>query len=158
MKVLVAYATVYGSTKEVAEKIGEVLKSKGMEVDVSSVSDISDISSYDAAVIGAPVMKFRFLPPARKFVKSNKETLSKIPVAYFSLGLAMMEDTQDHRDTMMRKLKVVTKRVRPVDVGLFGGKYKKPEKGFKMPLPEGDWRDWDKIEAWAKGLAGKLRK
>ncbi|MBN2379940.1 flavodoxin domain-containing protein [candidate division WOR-3 bacterium] len=158
MKVLIGYATVYGSTKEVAEKVGEVLESKGMEVDVVSVTDASDVSTYDAAVIGAPVMKFSFLRPARKFVKNNKDALSKIPVAYFSLGFAMMEDTQDRRETMMRKLKVVTRRVEPVDVGLFGGRYIKPEKGFALPFPEGDWRDWDKITAWAEGLAGKLMK
>ncbi|MBD3284907.1 flavodoxin [candidate division WOR-3 bacterium] len=157
MKVLVGYATVYGSTKEVAEKVGEVLKSKGMEVDVKSVTEISDVSAYDAAVIGAPVMKFSFLPPAKKFVKSNRDALSKIPVAYFSIGFKMINDTQEGRDWMMKKLKVVTKVVEPVDVGLFGGKYIKPEKGLKMPFPEGDWRDWDKITAWAEGLATKLK-
>jgi menaquinone-dependent protoporphyrinogen oxidase len=157
MKVLIAYATVYGSTKEVAEKVGEVLKSKEMEVDVKSVTDISDVSGYDAAVIGAPVMKFSFLPPARKFVKKNKDALSKIPVAYFSIGFKMIDDTPEGRDWMMKKLKVVTKVVEPVDVGLFGGRYQKPEKGLKMPFPEGDWRDWDKITAWAEGLVDKFK-
>jgi len=157
MKVLVAYATAYGSTREIAEKVGEVLKTKGMKVDVSDVKDVSDVSSYEAAVIGAPVMKFNFLPAAKKFVKSNKEALAKIPVAYFSLGFKMMEDTQERREWMMNKLKVVTKVVEPVDVGLFGGKYKKPEKGFAFPFPEGDWRDWAKITAWAEGLADKLK-
>jgi menaquinone-dependent protoporphyrinogen oxidase len=157
MKVLVTYATVHGSTKEIAEKVGDVLKSKGMEVDVKSVTDISDVSAYEAAVIGAPVMKFSFLPPARKFVKKNKDYLSKIHVAYFSLGFKMIDDTPEGRDWMMKKLKVVTKVVEPVDVGLFGGRYQKPEKGLKMPFPEGDWRDWDKITAWAAGLATKLK-
>lgn len=146
MKVLIAYATEYGSTREVAEKVGDTLKSKGLEVDVSSVSEVSDISSYNAAVIGAPVMRFRFLPPARKFVKSNKEALSKIPVAYFSLGLTMKEDTPKRRERMMKKLKVVTRQVAPVDVGLFGGKYQGR-----------DYRDWDKINAWAEGLVDKLK-
>jgi menaquinone-dependent protoporphyrinogen oxidase len=158
MKILVAYATAYGSTREIAEKVGEVLESKGLEVDVSSVSDVSDLSPYNAAVIGAPVMKFSFLPPAKRFVKSNKDALLKIPVAYFSLGFRMMEDTPEHREWMMRKLKVVTKLVPPVDIGLFGGKYKKPEKGFAFPFPEGDWRDWHKITVWAEGLVEKLKK
>ncbi len=157
MKVLVAYATVYGSTREIAEKVGEVLTSKGLEVDVSNVSDVSDLPCYNACVLGAPVMKFSFLPPAKKFVKSNKEALNKIPVAYFSLGLRMMEDTSEHREWMMRKLRVVTKLVAPVDIGLFGGKYKKPEKGFAFPFPEGDWRDWQKITAWAEGLVDKFK-
>lgn len=158
MKILVAYATAFGSTREIAEKVGEVLKSKDFEVDVSDVSSVSDLSSYNACVIGAPVMKFRFLPPAKKFVKANKDALLKIPIAYFTLGFKMIEDTQEHRDWMMRKLKVVTKHVTPVDIGLFGGKYKRPEKGFALPFPEGDWRDWQKITAWAEGLIDKLKK
>lgn len=146
MKVLIAYTTRRDSTREVAEKIGEILKSKGMEVNVSNVAEVSDISSYNAAVIGAPVMRFRFLPPAKKFVKSNKEALSKIPVAYFSLGITMKEDTPKRRERMMKKLKVVTRQVEPVDVGLFGGKYQGR-----------DYRDWDKITAWAEGLAEKIK-
>jgi menaquinone-dependent protoporphyrinogen oxidase len=145
MKVLVAYATEYGSTREVARKVAEVLKSKGMEVDVSDVSDVSDVTSYSAAVVGAPVMRFSFLPPAKKFVKSNKEALSKIPVAYFSLGMTMKEDTPQRRKRMMRKLKAVTKHVAAVDVGLFGGRYHGD-----------DYRDWEKIASWAEGLAEKL--
>lgn len=146
MKVLIAYTTRRGSTREVAEKIGEILKSKGMEVNVFNVAEVSDISSYNAAVIGAPVMRFRFLPPAKKFVKSNKEALSKIPVAYFSLGITMKEDTPKRRERMARKLKVVTRQVAPVDVGLFGGRYQGR-----------DYRDWDKITAWAEGLAEKIK-
>ena len=33
-RVLVAYASKYGATKEIAEKIGQVLKEEGIEVDV----------------------------------------------------------------------------------------------------------------------------
>lgn len=157
MKILVAYATAYGSTREIAEKIGEVLKSKGMQVTVSDIKEKPGPEGFDAAVIGAPVMKFRFLPAAVKFVKANKEDLKKIPVAYFSLGFRMMEDTPEHRDWMIQKLKVVTRHVAPVDIGLFGGKYVKPDKGFAFPFPEGDWRDWEKIQAWAVGLTDKLK-
>lgn len=157
MKILIAYATVYGSTREVAEKVGQVLKSKGHDVDVASVAEVTDLSSYHAAVIGAPVMKFSFLPPAKKFVKRNAEILKTIPVAYFSLGFKMIDYTPEGRDWMMRKLKAVTSHVPAVDIGLFGGKYVKPEKGLKMPFPEGDWRDWEKIEAWAEGLSHKLK-
>jgi menaquinone-dependent protoporphyrinogen oxidase len=146
MKVLVAYATEYGSTREVAQKVGEVLESKGMDVDVSDVSDVRDVSSYDAAVVGAPVIGFRFLPPAKDFVVANKDALSQIPVAFFTLGMFMKKDTPRRRKWFIRRLKVVTKHVEPRDIGLFGGKTEKE-----------DYRDWDKITAWAEGLFDKLK-
>ncbi|MEA3312608.1 MAG: flavodoxin domain-containing protein [candidate division WOR-3 bacterium] len=55
MKVLVAYATKHGSTREVAEKIGEVMKSKGAEVKVANITDKPDPAGYDAVVIGGAV-------------------------------------------------------------------------------------------------------
>ena len=146
MKVLVAYATELGSTAEVAERVAGILKSKGMQVELSQVSAVSDISSYEACVIGAPVMRFSFLPVARKFVETNREALGKIPVAFFTLGIIMKEDTPKSRKTMTGKLKVVTKHVIPIDIGLFGGRYR-----------GNDYRDWSKITTWAEGLAEKLK-
>ena len=51
--VLVAYASKYGATKEIAEKIGEVLQDAGCSVDVHSVSDVKDLSGYQAVVLGS---------------------------------------------------------------------------------------------------------
>jgi menaquinone-dependent protoporphyrinogen oxidase len=147
VKVLIAYATEYGSTREVAQKIGEVLKSKGMGVDVLDVSQVKDLSPYNAAVVGAPVIAFKFLAPAKEFVISNKDTLSKIPVAYFTLGMFMKKDTPGRRRWFKGRLKVVTRHVEPRDIGFFGGKTDKE-----------DCRDWEKITAWAEGLTEKLSK
>ncbi len=147
MKILVAYATESGSTAEVAERVAGILKSKGLQVELSQVSEVSDVSSYEACVIGAPVMRFSFLPVARKFVEKNKVFLGSIPVALFTLGIIMKEDTPESRKRMAAKLKVVTKHITPVDTGLFGGRYR-----------GNDYRDWVKITAWAEGLVDKLKK
>ena len=37
MKVLVAYASKHGATAEITEKIGQVLRESGLQVDVSPV-------------------------------------------------------------------------------------------------------------------------
>ncbi|MBA7710139.1 hypothetical protein ES703_119071 [subsurface metagenome] len=61
MKVLVTYASKYGSTAEVAEKVAEILRSKGLEVDLSRAKAVADISSYDAVILGSPFRAFRWL-------------------------------------------------------------------------------------------------
>ena len=86
MKVLVAYASKYGATKGIAERIGEGLKRRGLEVDVSECKDIRDESGYDAYVVGSAAYAFNWRKDARKFVTRNAEVLAAHPVWLFSSG------------------------------------------------------------------------
>jgi menaquinone-dependent protoporphyrinogen oxidase len=52
-QVLVAYATKYGATAEIAERIGEVLP-RGV-ADVLPADRVGDVSSYRAVVLGSAV-------------------------------------------------------------------------------------------------------
>ncbi len=57
MKALVVYATRTGSTRTIAELIGEGIRFGGADAEVKSVSDIkneSDLMGYDAYVFGSP--------------------------------------------------------------------------------------------------------
>ena len=54
-KVLVAYATKYSATAEIAEKIGQVLRQAGLRTDVLPADRVSDVSSYQAVVLGSAV-------------------------------------------------------------------------------------------------------
>ncbi|CAM5447607.1 hypothetical protein SAFG77S_00941 [Streptomyces afghaniensis] len=51
-KVLVAYGSTNGSTAEIADYVGEVLAEEGLAVDVRSASDVTDLASYGAVVLG----------------------------------------------------------------------------------------------------------
>jgi menaquinone-dependent protoporphyrinogen IX oxidase len=51
-QVLVAYATKYGATAEIAEKIGDVLRQAGLPTDVLPVDRVGDLSTYKAVVLG----------------------------------------------------------------------------------------------------------
>ena len=54
-KILVAYASKYGSTTEIANKIGEVLTQAGHQVDVLSADQVKGLSAYQAIVLGSAV-------------------------------------------------------------------------------------------------------
>lgn len=159
-KVLLTYASRYGSTEEVAERVAEVLKKQGLGVDLVRANEVKDISGYDAVVIGSPFRAFRWLREARSFVRRHQEALNKIPVAYFALGLSLMEDTERNRQDMLKWLEPLCGMVKPVDIGLFGGRWERKRVPWYMrlfPFPEGDFRKWDKIEAWAESLLDKLK-
>jgi menaquinone-dependent protoporphyrinogen oxidase len=61
MKVLVAYASKYGSTKGIADFIGEKLRQQGIRVDVQEVRSVKNAGDYDAFVIGSAVYMFHWL-------------------------------------------------------------------------------------------------
>jgi menaquinone-dependent protoporphyrinogen oxidase len=54
-RILVTYATKYGATKEIAERIGEVLRQIDLQVDILPVKGIDDVTPYRAVVLGCAI-------------------------------------------------------------------------------------------------------
>lgn len=165
-KVLVAYASFCGSTGGVAEAIGQVLCDHGSSVEVLLVKNVKELSRYDAAVIGSAVRSSSWWPEAIEFVKMNQKILSHMPVAYFLTCLALYKNTEASRRAARGYMEPVLKavpKVQPLDMGLFAGAldYDKmnliygmvmKSKMKKKGVPEGDFRDWNAIRSWSKGL------
>lgn len=163
-QVLVAYATRCGSTREVAEEIGRALAGAGLAVDVRPVGEVDDLSPYRAVVVGSPIRGGKWLPEAVGFVRGNQEAFSRIPVAYFAVGLSLREGTEEARREAMATLKPVRDLVAPVDVGLFAGALDPRKLPLVLRLlmrlikaPAGDFRDWAAIRAWATRIGDKLK-
>lgn len=170
LNVLVGFASYCGSTAEVAEKIAQILCQQGASASARPVDQIKDLSAYGAAVIGSAVHRSQWLPEAEEFVESFQKPLSQMPVAYFLTCLARCRDNDEGRRESRSYLDPVLEKVpavRPLDIGLFAGvldysklsfimrmvmKRKMKEKG----VAEGDYRDWQAIEAWAGNLTTKL--
>jgi menaquinone-dependent protoporphyrinogen oxidase len=150
-RISVAYATLSGSTAEVAEAIGETLGQEGAQVDVRPTKDVDDLSTYSAVVVGGPMI-MGWHKEAVKFVKKHQGALSQMPVAYFMTALNLTKTSQESVNevpiycdsrlpkapgnpdklsfkenyaTPSRYLGPVLKnapKVKPVSVGFFGGK------------------------------------
>ncbi len=163
--VLIGYKTYAGSTGEVAEFIASVLREEGISVEVHPLREVRDVRPYRAVVLGAPMRRFRWESDVVKFLKTHREALSRIPVAYFTVCLTMQEDTEDHRRLVESWMEPARAIVPPVSVGLFAGRmdYSKLSAIDRfiirnlMRIPEGDYRNWDAIRAWSQELAGVLK-
>ena len=165
-KILVAYASRARSTGEVAKTIGEVLRDGGATVDVRPAKGLTDLSPYQAAVVGSAIRIGKWLPEATKFVKAHQEALSQVPVAYFTVCLTMKEDTEENRTTVTAYLDPLREQVplvQPIRVGLFAGALDHSKLSFIARLiskavgsPEGDFRNWEAIRAWAGELVPLL--
>ena len=93
-KVLIVYGTTYGQTAKISEAIANELKKLGKETDVFDSETIPTWvtpESYDAAIIGASVISGGYQRPLRKWVKKNSLQLAKIPSAFFSTCLGILQ-------------------------------------------------------------------
>jgi menaquinone-dependent protoporphyrinogen oxidase len=159
-KVLVTYASKYGSTGGVADAIGKELCGKGLAADVALVKNAGNIGSYQGVVIGSAIYMGKWMSDAMDFVKKNREALSRVPVAYFLVCLTLREPTEKNRTEMISYMNPILQAVpeiKPVAVGTFAGAFYYDNLSwlFKKVMkskdaPEGDFRDWNAIRAWAR--------
>jgi menaquinone-dependent protoporphyrinogen oxidase len=154
----------------VAEAIGQVLCDKGAHVDIRLVKNVTDISSYQALIVGSAVRGSSWWPEAIEFVEENQKTLRQLPVAYFLTCLALYKDNQGSRKVAQSYMEPALKAapaVKPIDMGFFAGAldYSKLNFVYRMVMkskmkkngvPEGDFRNWQAIRTWAQGLDGSI--
>lgn len=163
-KILIGYATKYGSTQEVASFIADVLREAEITVDLSELRDVKSLEGYGAVVIGAPFYMFKWLKPAPDFLNRHKQALQTMPVAVFALGPTDAQETPEKNPELFEQLNKALRDfpwLDPVDQKLFGGKFdpsklKFPMHMFMGKMPASDIRDWDAIRAWAEGLKAKF--
>jgi menaquinone-dependent protoporphyrinogen oxidase len=161
-KVLVTYASQYGSTSGVADAIGKELCNRGAAVDVCTVKHVGELNEYRGVVVGSAIYRSKWLPEAVDFVERNRGVLRQVPVAYFLVCMSMLDPTEENRRKALAYLDPVLKavpQVRPVKLGSFAGAlyYSNLSLPMKMIMklkgaPEGDFRCWNAIRAWATGL------
>jgi menaquinone-dependent protoporphyrinogen oxidase len=167
-KILVVYASEYGSTGSVAEAIGKELCSKGAKVDVLVARNVKNLSSYQGVVIGSAIYRGKWMPEATDFVKANYEILGQVPVAYFMVCMAVHQPGEENRRKALSYLDPVLQsipQVRPVDIEPFAGVMNYSNLSWfnkkiiiSKGVPEGDFRNWEAIRAWARGpLFTKLK-
>ncbi len=165
-QVLVAYATKYGSTAEIARRIGEVLTEAGLGTDVLPASQVRDLTPYRAVVLGSAVYIGGWRKEAARFLEANEAALANKLVWLFSSGptgqgdpVALMQGWR-----FPKKLQPAMDRIRPRDVAVFHGaldmKRLNPIERWiirRVKAPVGDFRDWNAITSWASSIAAALR-
>ncbi len=155
--ILVAYATLAGSTAEVASEIGAVLCEHAATVDVLPVEVVTSVEGYDAVLVGSAIRSASWLPAAQRFVEQHRAALRKVPVAYFTVCITLCEENPENREMVLGYVQPICDLVQPVASALFAGKVDYKRLSFPvrtlaqlMQVPEGDFRDWTLIRTWAE--------
>jgi len=169
-KILVTYASGYGSTAEVAQEIAKCLSETGATATIHQLPFVENLDQFDAVIIGSPIRYDRWMPDARNFVITNQELLSNLPIAFFFNCLTLVrltDETKRKANQYADKLFALSPQVKPISVGQFAGvlDYSKMPFflslvfkifGSIMGLPEGDYRDWSAIHRWTQDVAIKF--
>jgi menaquinone-dependent protoporphyrinogen oxidase len=150
-KILVTYATNSGTTADVAVSIEEQLQLGGLDAKVFPLNQVESLEGYDAIVLGGPMI-VGWHREAVDFLKKNRETLSKLPVALFVTCVSLTETGETDLDGVplyvdeklpkapknpdrlsfkekhttvsnyMRPVLKAVPQVEPVSLGIFGGR------------------------------------
>ena len=165
--ILVTYASKHGATKEIAEKIGEVIRQAGLQVDVLPVKGIHDLTSYRAVILGCAVYIGKWLKEAGEFLEVHEKSLAERPLWLFSSGptgngdaVVLLGGWQLPSDQQP-----IIDRIQPHNIAVFHG-YINPDKvnviekwsiQNLVKKPFGDFRDWAAITSWANSIADTLK-
>lgn len=153
MTTLFVTSSSHGSTREIAERAAQVLRSKQAVKTV--VEDVAGAAAWmdtaDAVVVCAPVYSGKLAADAKHFLDSRRAELTEKPLNIIVSGGSPELDAE---------LRAQLESYRPRSVKYFRGAVVEERLGFldklKIKLAKGqygDFRDWKAIEAHASSLA-----
>jgi len=193
-RILVAYATMAGSTGDVAQAVGEEIARSGLQVDVLPLGGVKGLEAYDGVVLGGPMI-MGWHRAALGFLRKHREAFRRIPLAVFVMGMSLTQTGEtsvggvpvyvdeklpkppekegrlNFREryarlaNYVRPILMATHPVKPVDIGVFGGRLEYGRLKWWAVLfvmliiqaPAGDRRNWTAIRSWAAGLPAALQ-
>jgi len=158
-RILVAYATKHGSTREVAEAVAETLREHVLDVELQAASEVDDVDRFDAVVFGGSLYFGRWHADAVRFLRRHRRALEGLPNAVFALGPLTLEDrdVQGAEKQLAHALRKVPE-VEPISIAVFGGVVDPAKLRFPFSrMPASDARDWDAVRDWARALADQLQ-
>jgi menaquinone-dependent protoporphyrinogen oxidase len=184
-RALIVYASRHGATAGIAERIGKVLRSAEVEAVVAPASDQLDARDFDAYVVGSGVYMGSWLKDGIEYLERNVETLKTRPVWLFSSG-PLPSSTKERPVDEDRyggalgpaegpgsggrtRIEHVAQLIGVRDHKILQGAYDPNDApkaiserlarmmpAVKAILPEGDFREWEVIDAWAHKIAEEI--
>src|SRR5690349_15338500 len=122
-RVLVAYASRHGSTRQVADAVATAARVAGADVAiVETTSATKPLTGCDLVILGAPIYSGRWHRGAHRFLRRHRRELEPLAVAVFALG-PRSDEEEAWRRSRLQLDRALARRswLVPVAIGLFGG-------------------------------------
>ena len=183
-RILIAFASRFGSTSEISQEIGDILKQEDFKVDLIDLKGnsgkIPNLSDYEGVLVGSGIRMGRWTKEGLKFLKNNRNELKKMHLGVFvSSGKAANPETYDlarekYLETPLSKLELLRSDVM---IEAFGGVFDlsasnhysffekkmlkriaKSSAGFIVQDGKmNDFRNWQLIREWATAFGDRIK-
>ena len=164
MRVLVVVASRHGSTLELAQAMGQTLRSRGVTAEIHGADEVpasgpGSVEDFDGVVLGSALYSQRWLEPAAWFVAEHTLALRRRPVWLFSSGavgnpdmhLGPVELDELRELTGAREHRVFPGRLDENELDA-----QERRVVDELGAGGGDYRDWAAVRAWAAHVADVL--
>jgi menaquinone-dependent protoporphyrinogen oxidase len=157
MKYLVAYYSKTGTTEEIAEKIGEILRTRGEDVTVSRIAADLDVQPYDRLVVGGPINGMKPAVDTVSFLKEKAAGKDK-PIDIFIVSYLFERGRPMWQKAVKKSVGTLSAETNARSTAILGGRLPSalpPFARFMFGTPKDlplDIRDWKKIEEFAQTL------
>jgi menaquinone-dependent protoporphyrinogen oxidase len=185
--VLIVHASRHGGTAGIADRLGESLRNQGIEAMVAPASSRPNPVGFDAVLVGSGVYMGSWLRDGIDYLELNVATLATRPTWFFSSGPLPSADAPKPADVGDRydgalgpaegpgsggrkAIEGLAERIGIRGHKVFQGRFdpNDPPKVLaeriarllppvKNILPDGDFREWDVIDAWAVEIAAEVK-
>lgn len=171
-KILILYSTVDGHTRQICERLQEIVGQEGHEVVVEMLADMSaeQLDAFDKVVIGASIRYGKHRPQVTEFMNAHRQTLDAKPNAFFTVNAVARKPEKNRPETnpyLQKFLKQLTWT--PAELDVFAGKIEYRKYGFVdkqmirfiMWITKGptdpdavvEFTDWGRVEEFGKRIA-----
>ena len=131
--ILILYSTVDGHTRQICERLREVVEQDDHRATVIPVDEapLGELASFDKIVIGASIRYGKHQPVVAEFINANQPVLESRPSAFFTVN-AVARKPEKRRPETNPYLQKFLKQIRwkPAHLGVFAGKIDYSKYGF----------------------------
>lgn len=177
MHILIIYGSLEGQTKKIAERIAEILATKGHQVTNLAADTLAadfSVNNFDAAIVGGSIHIGNYPKQIPKFISKYRGWLNNVPGALFTVCMAInSQQTKSREQAVGFGDKLISQTGwRPVLTETFAGAVKYTQYGFitrfimkNISKREGgstdttrdhEYTDWDRVTQFADAFAAAL--
>ena len=132
-KILIIYSTTDGHTREICQRLKQVIEQQTHRVTLISIDDEADLDlkQFDKIVLGASIRYGKHSRQVYRFINKYEQILDNMPNAFFSVNVVARKPEKNKPETNPYLKKFLNQiSWQPKELAVFAGKIDYPKYKF----------------------------